>query len=231
VAKLGHFVKDLMGHDGQLYVSTIFGLTRLDPDRGTFEVEVPRGARRAGVAGDRRWVLANDGSVLDQSGEPTPWHSVGDLAAADRFLAVAPTNDSLAVIDVDSAQTAWSGQVAGEPWALALSPDGSELAYALDDHRVRLVDLSTGTTTLLDGVHRSFVADLQFSPSGRRLASVSWDGTSRIWREGRLEAALEAHGGRATTAAFLTDDMLYTGSWDQTLRRWDLSAWGDPLIP
>lgn len=216
------FVKDLAFDTGRLLVARSEGGVHLI--EGTEERQLfSDGARRVGFGGAPVW-LSYD-RELWVGGEKTVWRGEGDLAVAGGVAALATAEGRLTVVDLATLDRLWAVDSDAEVWALALSPDGRRLAYALDDHQVRMVDLASGRTELMPGTHRSFVAALAFSPSGERLASGSWDGTSRVWRDGQLEAALEAHHGRVTEAAFLDDDVLYTGSWDQTVRRWDLTAW------
>jgi hypothetical protein len=183
-----------------------------------------RGYRRVGHA-NGLWVGFGYDDRIHVDGERTDVDSVGDMSTGGTRVILENAPGRVQVREVPSMQIVWEHDFGREGWALALSPDGRQAAIALDDHRVRTVDLETGTIRELQEAHESFVAGLAFSPSGRRLASASWDGTSRVWEDGVLLAALEAHIGRVTTVSFESDDVLYTGSWDKTLRRWDLTAW------
>jgi len=222
VASGGSFVKDLAYERGALLVAHSEGGVELI-DGSEPRALFPGGVRRVGVSGVPVWLSYRHELWID--GEKTVWRGNGDLAVAGGRAALDTGRGQITVIDLATHERVWGTETHAEVWAVALSPDGGRLAYGLDDHQVRVVDLATGATEVLPGIHRSFIAVLAFSPSGERLASGSWDGTSRVWRDGQLEAALEAHHGRVTEAAFLDDDVLYTGSWDQTVRRWDLTAW------
>ncbi|MCU0304833.1 MAG: winged helix-turn-helix domain-containing protein [Thermoanaerobaculales bacterium] len=64
--------------------------------------------------------------------------------------------------------------------AAALSPDGSQLVYALDEALYRIAVDGPGTPTLL-GRTPSTVDLIEFHPAGNRLATVHTDGTMRLW--------------------------------------------------
>jgi WD40 repeat protein len=75
--------------------------------------------------------------------------------------------------------------------ALALSPDGETLAWALDDYRIELVRVSDKQLihTLLG--HTNTVTKLRFSPNGDKLVSAAHDGWVRIWDRGNLVNAFQ----------------------------------------
>src|SRR5439155_12132440 len=70
----------------------------------------------------------------------------------------------------------------GDGWnAFAFSADSKTLATAGADQVVRLVDARTGATRKAFTGHRAEAKGVALSPDGRRLASVSFDGTLRVW--------------------------------------------------
>jgi len=69
----------------------------------------------------------------------------------------------------------------GDVLAVAISPDGSQLASASWDSNVRLWDVVTGVLLLTLVGHTSYVNAVVFSPDGSQLASGSGDGIMRIW--------------------------------------------------
>jgi WD40 repeat protein len=74
--------------------------------------------------------------------------------------------------------------------------------------------------------HDASLLDARFSPDGARLATLSQDGTARIWsRDGVLEATLH-HVGYVVAAAWSSDgSWLATGTSAGTLTIWDRSTW------
>jgi WD40 repeat protein/uncharacterized caspase-like protein len=73
--------------------------------------------------------------------------------------------------------------------------------------------------------HQMTVADLQFSPDGKILASASWDKTIKLWRveDGQLLATLQNHQDTLTSIAFSPDGkILVSGSEDKTINLWKI---------
>jgi WD40 repeat protein len=65
--------------------------------------------------------------------------------------------------------------------AVELSPDGTLMAAAGDDHRVRILDVATGKALhVLEG-HTDWVRAVAFSPDGKWLASAGNDRRMSLW--------------------------------------------------
>ncbi len=123
-------------------------------------------------------------------------------------------------------------------WAVAFSPDGSQLATARQDGSVVLGDVSTDGIRFRDPLfgHQGFVLTVAFSPDGHRLASGGMDGTIRMWDVAKGAPALEplrGHRGPVGRVAFSPDGrLLASAGHDGTVRFWDASsgrASGEPL--
>jgi WD40 repeat protein len=115
-------------------------------------------------------------------------------------------------------------------WAVAFSPDGSELAAAFMN-RIRIVDLGSWheRRTLLGNPLRVFA--LGYSPDGRRLVSAGKDGTVRLWdvEAGRELLRLEGHTDWVTAVAFgPRGRLLASCGRDGTVRIWLAEAWEAP---
>lgn len=107
--------------------------------------------------------------------------------------------------------------------ALAISPDGAELAAGGDDGVVRIWRLESGALLHALDAHRQAVQSLAYSPDGARLVSGHYGRSIHVWdaREGRLALVLRAHDGSVTGVAFSGDGrLLVSGSNDKTVRIW-----------
>jgi len=100
-------------------------------------------------------------------------------------------NEGRGTLTVYDAQTfrqinEWTNVRRGEPYniivGLAVHPDSQLIAYAgSDDDTVRLWNLDAGQEVARLSGHTDGVVGLAFSPDGTRLASLSTDGTLRVW--------------------------------------------------
>ncbi|QQS40520.1 MAG: WD40 repeat domain-containing protein [Acidobacteriota bacterium] len=110
--------------------------------------------------------------------------------------------------------------------AVAFSPDGRLVSCggAGDGIDIRIWDAEEGTLNGEFPGHGMPVRALEFSPSGRSLASSGGDSV-KLWdldamRESRT---FEGHDNYADTVAFSPDGgQLVSGSWDKTVRIWDV---------
>lgn len=114
-------------------------------------------------------------------------------------------------------------EVGADPEAVAVAAWGDRTAVV---RRGALVHLEAGGMRALPVEDRG-VMDLAWSPDGRLLVRSLVDGSVLVHgaEDGRLLADLRGHDARVAKVVFgASPTDLWTGSWDHTVRRWDLSA-------
>ena len=116
----------------------------------------------------------------------------------------------------------------GSPSALTLSPDGRTLAAALrGGTAIRLVDLTTGETSVPSSGHQMRISATALSRDGRTAVTTGYDEALLIWdvQSGRTRRRLEGHTGPIHSLWHGGDGRtLYSAGWDRTLRVWDLAT-------
>ncbi|MEZ7125218.1 hypothetical protein ACBR40_07765 [Nonomuraea sp. AD125B] len=138
--------------------------------------------------------------------------------------------------------TALSGKAADDAIALRAGNPALAAQLALAAHRVTPTADSRGALlsalanpyATVAGGHTDAVYAAEFSPDGRRLASVSLDGTLRSWdvadrlRPAALSTVTGDPSGIAAAAYSPDGRTLVTGGNDTTARLWDMTAPGGP---
>lgn len=121
----------------------------------------------------------------------------------------------------------WSSYPIQTYFSGALSSDGS-LLVAADWNVVRIVDTRTGESVLHSPGHTSGVVFVGFTANGKQLISAG-DRTLRFWdvQNGKERKRISAHERLITGVAMRPDGgSLASGSWDGTVRLWELGSGG-----
>ena len=111
-------------------------------------------------------------------------------------------------------------------WAAAFSPDGQEVAAAVNDGTVRIWNAGDGTAIRSLIGHGGAVLSVAYAPDGQTIVSGSVDQTARLWRrdDGSLVRTLNGHGDEVRGVAFSPDGQrVATASADKTARIWSVA--------
>jgi WD40 repeat protein len=109
--------------------------------------------------------------------------------------------------------------------AVALRPDGQQLALAAKDGTVQVWDAETGE--LVQTIHDvpGQCSALAYSPDGRRLAGACGDGQVRLWepRTGREQFTVRGGPGKLRDLAFRPDGTQFAAAADDgTIKVWNM---------
>ena len=114
----------------------------------------------------------------------------------------------------------------GEVWAIAFSPDGQLLAYAVGNSLL-FADLTTWSLLRANADHTGPILSLVYTPDGSGLVTGSGDGTLRLWNvaSASCRLVLLGHDGQVRSVVMSPDGMtVASGSDDGTVRLWDTAT-------
>lgn len=136
------------------------------------------------------------------------------------------TNWPLTAYDVATGEQIWRRAGVHSYPTLEINRAGSLLA--LEDwytHQTLLLDPADGATVHTLRGHRAEVSDIQFSPDGSLVGSVSRDGELVVWRTATGRPVERWDTFDPWGIGFSPDnDLVYSGGGDSMLRTWDLSV-------
>jgi len=173
--------------------------------------------KRLDTGNDRIWQIDFQ-PVTDESAIATP-----------PLLVLAAANGAIELWHMDGTQVATlkpSGTSAN--WGAVFSPDGSLVAAASYDDKLRLWQ-SDGTPVFeVEGNGRGLTR-VDFSPDGKTIATGGLDGMVKLWNlDGTLQNTLVGHQSFITSLAYSPDGRyLYSGGMDSQLITWDLEKIAD----
>ncbi len=120
--------------------------------------------------------------------------------------------------------------IGGSPIATSFSPDGQLLAIAgIRSSDAVVVDAGSGESVFILRHPNAWLADVQWSPDGRWIATSSNDFAARIWdaQTGNLRFTLSGHAGTVYALDWSPDSArLVTGSADGTAKVWAIADSG-----
>ncbi|HAF49130.1 MAG TPA: hypothetical protein DCL08_07830 [Anaerolineaceae bacterium] len=100
-------------------------------------------------------------------------------------------------------------------FAMALSPNGSQLFHSKDDNSIEIIDMASGNVLMpLIYVGESPIFGLESSTSGNFLAVGNWEDEIHVWDavSGIELSQFDGHQGRIMNIAFSPDDQLIVSS-------------------
>lgn len=116
--------------------------------------------------------------------------------------------------------------------SISFTPDGTTLASARLDGRIKLWDVATGYNLATIEAHGAGVLSVSFSSDGAILASGSHDGTVKLWDGANWQGTttFSGHSGNLDAVAFSPDGAtLAAASWYGTVELWEIAAPGSTV--
>lgn len=166
-----------------------------------------------GKKGIRVWTVDGDVTCLVNAQSPFAWDP-----QENRLLIHDGSQRSFLFHDLDGGVAGPGIRTGLQPdqmiEQIAFSPDGNHIAFAHNkDGQIEIRDRSGKQTAVLKGHEPGQIHDVEWSPSGLKLASSSADKTLRVWTaDGILEKTLDVTSQEMALAWNPTGDLIATAS-------------------
>jgi WD40 repeat protein len=170
--------------------------------------------------------FAPTGTLLATQNLP-PWLQVGFGSTRSQPGSIDEAHHVFSVIDASNGRTVRTLTGHRAPvWCASFGPNGTRLASASQDGTLRVWDVQSGRTVALINTTAGWPCVVAFSPDGGRLV-FSAAGEVTVWNasNGSPVATLSGqHGGVRGIAVSPDGTSVATGSWDKTVRLFDVST-------
>lgn len=188
-----------------------------------------------------RWLKlkANEADEINEQNKQFYKHRQEQLqkelqeAANDKVQVDLPENDEFTPTVCVSASVPTRAQHtfdahSGEVYSVQWNHTGSLFATGGADRKINLWRYVTGCSEskgVLLGSNAG-ITSVEFSQDDAQLVGASNDFACRVWSvaTGRLQLTLTGHSGKVLSAKFLGDNKVVSGSYDRTLKVWDLHS-------
>lgn len=120
------------------------------------------------------------------------WADLVAITPNGKMLLAGRNDGTLRAFDVGSGAVLWDAKAPSRLFHMAISPDGSQLATALDAGAVGLWNVATGKLASTRTGHAGPVDAVAWAPDGRVFFSAGDDQSLKLWHMGRTDALATA---------------------------------------